>query len=142
VLGNQDLDQDPEGSLLRRRARDAQARASEPLDGLEEPVVPAPDDEVPGGAVPEPADEHGRHQVEVGPALSPPVAPERDVDVVPDEAREGDVPAPPEVAGAPGEVWPAEVFGKVEPDQRGRSQGDVDVPREVAVDLDPEEEGS
>jgi len=30
----------------------------------------------------------------------------------------------------------------VEPDQRGRSQGDVDVPREVAVDLDPEEEGS
>ena len=87
------------------------------------PLEGPPGDEVPGGAVPEAAERHGQHQVDVGPHPALAVAAERDVEVVAQEARQRHVPAAPEVAEAGGAVGAVEVLREDEAHQaaRGRS---------------------
>ena len=94
-------------STMRRHApqRGASARAAAPSADAargarpgSSAVQPAPDHEVPARAVPQPAEQHGDHQVAVACALAAAVAAERDVQVVAQPGRQRDVPAPPELA--------------------------------------------
>ena len=62
-------------------------------------VVDAPEDEGPGGAVPEAAEDHREHQVAVCPQHAAAAAAERDVQVVPQPLRQADVPSGPESLG-------------------------------------------
>ena len=98
-------------------------------------LVGAPGDEVPRRPVPEPAEGHRDHQVHVGadPALA--VAAQRDVQVVAQEARQGHVPAPPEVAEARRAVRAVEVLREDEAQHQRQPYRHVRVAREVAVDL-------
>ena len=68
------------------------------MDHEQDAVQASPDDEVPGGSVPEAAEEHrdqrGCTRVRLGPAA---IAAERDVEVVAQPGGQRDVPAPPEV---------------------------------------------
>ena len=77
--------------------RQEAARRNRACDDQVQPVQPAPQHEVPGGAVPQPAQQHRRHQIDVAPHLAVPVAAERDVDVIAQEPAQRDVPAAPEV---------------------------------------------
>ena len=98
-------------------------------------VEGAPEHEGPGRAVPEPAEHHRDHQVAVGEEAAAAVAAERDVEVVAQEAREGHVPAPPEVAEAGRPVGAVEVLREDEAHQQREPDRDVGVAGEVAVDL-------
>jgi hypothetical protein len=69
-----------------------------PLHEEIQPVQPAPQDEIPGRAVPQPTQQHRRQQIDITPHGPSPVAAKRDVDVVTQEAAQRDVPAVPEVA--------------------------------------------
>ena len=80
-----------------------------------------PDHERPVRPVPQPAQEHGEGQVDPGPARPPATAAKRDVDVVPEPGREGDVPPAPEVGEAHGRVGRAEVVGQGEAEAHGQS---------------------
>ena len=75
----------------------------------EQPLVDAPEDEGPGRAMPEAAEDHRQHQVAVGPQRAAAAAAQRDVEVVAQPVREADVPAAPEVPGAGREVRQVEV---------------------------------
>ncbi|MNL53415.1 hypothetical protein D3C87_1766590 [compost metagenome] len=57
----------------------------------------APDDEIPPGAMPQAAQHHGDHQVQVAPRGAAALAAQRDIQVVAQEARQGHVPAAPEL---------------------------------------------
>ena len=74
------------------------------VNHLHQPVQAAPEDERPHGAVPQPGDEHGRHEVDIRPDRSLAVAAQRYVDVVADPAGQRDVPAAPELGGAGAQV--------------------------------------
>ena len=75
------------------------------------------------------------HQVAVREQAAAPVAAERDVDEVAQEARERHVPAPPEVAEAGRAVGAAEVLREDVAHQQREADRHVGVAREVAVDL-------
>ncbi len=95
----------------------------------------APGDEGPRRAVPEAPEEHGDEQVAVGARGALAVAPERDVEVVAQPRREGDVPAAPEVREVAREVGRAKVLGELEAQHRRGAHRDVAVGREIQVDL-------
>ena len=46
-------------------------------------IHPAPDHKLPAGTVPETSEEHGQHQVDIGTELTLPVAPQRNIEVIP-----------------------------------------------------------
>ncbi len=69
------------------------------------------------------------------PRLAARVAPERDVQVVAQPARQRHVPASPEVLQVARRVGRVEVLGEPEAEQQRQSDGDVGVAAEVAVDL-------
>ncbi len=95
-----------------------------------------PEHERPCRAVPQSADQHDQHEVEIrpGPALAVPS--ERYVEVVPKPGGKADVPASPELGDARGKVRRAEVLGGLHTHQRAQTDCHVRVSREVEVDLD------
>src|SRR3954452_3322441 len=117
------------------REEPAEAPPARMLHRETRPVVGTPGDEVPGGAVPEAAERHGDHQVGVGPEPPLPVAAERDVEVVTQEAGERHVPASPEVAKAGRAIRAVEVLRKDEAHQQRQPDRDVRVAGEIAEDL-------
>ena len=112
--------------------------AEPPLQDDVEPVKGSPDHEHPRGAVPQPAEEHGRHEVEGGPAGPPAISPEGKVEVVPEPGREADVPPVPEVGESPGGIRVPEVVGEVEPEAEARTDRAQGVTGKVVEDLHAE----
>src|SRR6202011_1852123 len=74
----------------------AAPRMPEMIDAEIDAVQAAPHQEIPARAVPEPAEQHRHQQIDVTARLAEPVAAERNIEVVAQEARQRDVPAPPE----------------------------------------------
>ena len=112
----------------RRREDPAFTQGALPVpDNQVDAVQAAPDDEVPGGAVPQAAEQHREHQVHVGADGALPVAAERDVQVVAQPARQRHVPAPPELLDRPRAVGPVEVLRELEPEQLRDADRDVGV---------------
>lgn len=153
------------------------------VDDLAEAVQAAPDHEVPAGAVPEAAEEHRVHGIDLRPEELAPVGPEpavneqshrqrsdgyrypprtgqegaddrdgddddvgapgrvpvaaqRDVQVIPEPAGKGHVPATPELLGVLRLVGGIEVLREVEAHQEGDACRDVRVAGEVGIDLE------
>ena len=76
------------------------------------------------------------HQVDVAPDRAVAAAAERDVEVVAQEARQGDVPAPPEVDDAGRLVGRAKLSGRWMPNSRDRPIAMSRVAGEVEVELE------
>ncbi len=85
--------------------------------------------------MPQTAQHHRDHDVAHGARLAAGAAPERDVEVVAQPARQRHVPAAPEVLEVARRVGRVEVLGEPEAEQQGEADGDVRVAAEVAVDL-------
>ena len=63
------------------------------------------------------------------------VTAERDIDIVPEEAAQRDVPATPEIPYGNGDVWIVEVFRIVEADHPTEAERHVGVGREIEIEL-------
>ena len=105
-----------------RIVRDA-AASRELVDDEVAAVERTPHDEVPRSAVPQPTQEHREHEVAVGGEVRPPVAAERDVQVVAQPVRQRDVPAPPELGDVARQVRLTEVDDEVDAEQARRRRG-------------------
>ena len=103
--------------------------------GEVETVQAAPDHEPPGRPVPQAAEQHRDHEVDVRPALTATAAAEGDVQVVAEPSRQRDVPSAPELLDRASGVRPVEVDRELEPQELRDADGDVGVAAEVAVDL-------
>src|SRR5215831_16466026 len=80
-------------------------RSPSVVDQQIDAVQATPDYECPRGAMPQAADQHGRHDVDIAAADRPAIATQRNVNVVTQKTRQGDVPAAPEIDHAAGLVW-------------------------------------
>ena len=98
-------------------------------------VQSAPDHEGPVRAVPQAAEQHGQHQVDVGARCAAAIAAERHVEIVAQPGRQRDVPAPPEIGEADRRVRHAEVVRQAETEAQRGADRDGRVAREVAEDL-------
>ncbi len=101
----------------------------------EHAVQRAPHEKRPTRAVPQSAEYHREHQVQISAKRAVPVAAERDVKVVPQEPRERHVPPPPEIGDARCEVWSVEVLRPAVTEQEADSARHVGMRGEVEVDL-------
>ena len=110
----------------------------EPVPGQGQAVQGAPEDEGQTRPVPQAAQEHGQHQVQIGPTPAFAVAAQGDVEIIPQPGGQRDMPAPPEIPGADRQVGQAEVDRQVVTHHPGRADGHVGVAGEVAVYLDGE----
>ena len=99
------------------------------------PMQRAPHHEGPVRAVPEPADQHGCEQVQVPARPAAAVAAQRDVNVVTQETRQGDVPTAPELDDAPRLVGRVEVFREPDAEAPRGADRHVRVAREIEVEL-------
>src|SRR5438093_10004681 len=95
----------------------------------------APGVERPARAVPEATQQHRHHEIAIGPPRPAAVAAEGDVEVVPQPARQRDVPSRPELAEAARKVRAIEVDPEIETEDSRQADGDVRVAGEIAVDL-------
>ena len=80
-------------------------------------VYRPPNHEGPSGAVPQPAQQHRDEQVQVRPPAPAAVSAERDIQVVPQPLREGDVPTPPELCHVAREVGLRKVDPEMDPEE-------------------------
>src|SRR5262249_20773715 len=124
------------------RSKRSQHDRSDEVDAVEGP----PDEERPVRSMPEPADEEDDHEIEVPVPDRHAVSAERDVEIVPKPAGQGDVPPLPEVRDGIREVRPLEVGHEVDSHDFRGADRDMGVSGEVAVDLkreevDPKEHG-
>src|SRR5438046_10722281 len=95
----------------------------------------APEHEAPAGPMPKSAQQHGQHQVQVGPPGPFPIAAERNVQIVLEELRERDVPAMPEVLNGLRQVRQVEIVRPAKTEAEAQTPSDVGVAREIEVDL-------
>ena len=109
--------------------------APQPLRHLGQTVEHAPEDEGPACAVPDAADQIHQQDIQIGAALTLPAAPQRKVDVFPEEGRQGHVPALPELRHRQAAVGRIEVDGQTQPQQPGTAGGNVAVAGEIEVQL-------
>ena len=107
-----------------------------PLDRQADSMQSAPQDESPGGSVPETPDDHGEHEIAIGGRPPVAISAEGHVQVVAEETRKGHVPAAPEILERGGGIGAIEVLREPEAQQESQADGDVGVPREVGKDLD------
>ncbi|MNF95653.1 hypothetical protein D3C84_784160 [compost metagenome] len=85
--------------------------------------------------MPEASQQHGDHQVEQAPGFAAAVAAQGDVQVVPQEARQGDMPAPPELGDVAGAVGGEEVQRQDHAEHPGQADGHVRIAGEVEIQL-------
>ena len=104
-------------------------------------VVRAPGDEGPVGAVPETRQQEDDEGVAHHLGFRDAAAAQRDVDEIPEPSRQSEVPAAPELGDVAAEIRHVEVAHQLDSEQLRRSDGDVRIAREVAIDLEGEEDG-
>ena len=100
----------------------------------------APDDERPTRTVPQAAEQHRCHQREVGTRLAMAIAAQRNVEVIAQPRRQGDVPAPPEIREADRRIGETEVVWHRETQAHRRADRGGGITSEVAEDLPAESE--
>src|SRR6267142_1185808 len=141
-------DEDAAGPATEKswRIRDVTLPRKKALNGETDTVDASPDDESPIGAVPQTAEKHGQHQIDVGALLAKAITTEADVKVVAKPSTEADVPAPPEVLQTLRKVRLAKVDHEMEAHELRAAAGDTAVAAEITVNLPgkgvgPEEDG-
>ena len=95
----------------------------------------APQHKGPVGPMPKACGEKDDEFIEIGAGRSLPVAPQWDVQIVPEPGAEGDVPPPPELLDGLGGIGQVEVLQKPEAEHPAQADGHVAVTAEVEIDL-------
>ena len=113
----------------------ADMRAIPAVPAKEKPPDAAPQDEVPGGSVPQPADEHGQEQVPVDFPRRAAAATNREVEVLHKPGGQAHVPALPELAHIAREIGQVKVFRQTDPEHPAAADGHVRVPGKVQIEL-------
>jgi hypothetical protein len=90
--------------------------------------------------MPQPAQEHGNHQVSGGAPFSTPVAAKRNVKVVAEPGGQRDVPAPPKVRWRDGEVRQLEINHEPEAHEVSQTPGNIRIAGKIAINLESKSE--
>ena len=122
--------------MLQKRRKARERLTPEKLFADEQHKEPqAPRDECPVGPVPEARERPDEKEVQNIARAGAAVAAEGNVDIVAEPRGERDVPAPPELGDAAGDIGIVEVFKKVEAEHPAKADGHVGIGGKVEVDL-------
>src|SRR3546814_5141197 len=106
------------------------------IDDQHRAVQRTPEDESPCSAVPEAANGHGEKEIDIAPRFAPPVAAERDVEIVAQEARQGHVPTPPEIGDADSLIRRMEIQRQLDAEYPRGADGHVGIAGEIKIELE------
>ena len=120
------------GGLLQRLEQD------EFLQHQQGEEVQPPEQEGPVGPVPDAGGGPDHEQVEHLPALAPAVAPQGDIEIFPEPGGQGDVPPPPELGDAFGDIGVVEVGQELKTQHPPQAHGHVGVAGEIEINLEGE----
>ena len=120
---------------IARRGRRAEL-APGMIDAEIDAVQRAPRDESPGRAVPEAAEQHGDHQIDIAQHAAAAVAAERDVEIVAQELRQRHVPAPPEIDDASRLVGRIEIQRQEDAEHQRHADRHVGIAGEIEIELE------
>ena len=109
--------------------------SEEVVDAQKHTMQPAPDDEIPGSPVPQPAQEHGYHEVAIATKSSLSASPEGNVKIVFEEGGKRDVPASPEFDDGCSFIGRVEVKRQIYIEEFSQTQGHVGISGKIEVDL-------
>ena len=104
-------------------------------------MIRAPSNECPIRAVPETAQEENDESVPNDFPFTHSAAAQRDIHIIPKPSRQRNMPPAPKLSNVPAEIRHIEVPHQLNAEQLGRSYGYVGIAREVAIDLESEEDG-
>lgn len=105
------------------------------LSHLQDAVIGAPAEECEVCAVPNTAGQHCGEYIEIMASRAHPVATERDIYIICQPARQGGVPASPELPHGGGQIGLAEILHQSEAHAARRPDGDEGIAAEVGKDL-------
>src|SRR5271170_3703492 len=88
--------------------------------------------------MPQAAEQHGQQEVAIGLAFSVSIPAQWNVQIIAEPGAQTDVPAPPEILNAVGQVRLAEIHHKMKAHELGASPGNAAVTAEVAINLPSE----
>ena len=98
-------------------------------------VVKAPGNKVPAGPVPDAGSSPDQEHIEQLSRLALAVAAQGNVDVIPEPARQRNMPAPPELGDAARDIRQVEVGRTVKAEQCGQAVAHLAVARKIKVEL-------
>src|ERR1043165_6683343 len=96
----------------------------------------APDHKGPLRTMPKAAQEHHHRKIKISASFSVAIAAQRKIQIVPQHAREGDMPAPPEIRDTLGAIGRIEVSREFEAQHSPEPHRHIRIPRKVEVDLE------
>ena len=131
-----DRDEDEGANPLQGGMKPVPLAAEETVEHAGGSVEQAPEQEEPACAVPEAAGQEDDHEVQAGADRTPAAAAQREVDIIGQEAGEGDVPALPELPDIHALVRGVEVHGDADVEHEADAGGHVAVAGEVEVQLE------
>ena len=105
-------------------------------------MIGTPSNEGPIGSVPKTAQKENNESVPNYFCLAHSAAAQRNINIIPEPSRQRDVPTAPKLRNITAEIRHVEVPHQLNAEQFGRAYGNVGITREVAVDLEGEEDGS
>ncbi len=101
-------------------------------------MIRPPEDKDPVGAVPQAGQEHDDGQIPQGVPPGAAIAPQGDVQVVPEPGGQRNVPPAPKFRGRPGKIREPEILHEVDPQQFGGPPGDIGITGKIGVNLEGE----
>ncbi len=124
------------GHALKNGRRSVPESAKQLMETKQDPVIAAPKDKCPIGAVPEAAKKHGDQNIAVDePIRGDAAAPERNVEIVAQASRERDMPTAPEISDVDCFIRRVEILREADAEKIAEADGHVAVAREVKIDL-------
>ena len=104
-------------------------------------MIGSPDNESPVGPVPQSTHQEDDERVPYDLCLRATAAAERNVYIIAEPGRQGNVPTSPEFSDISAEIWHIEVPHQLDTKQLGCADGNIRIAGEVSVDLEGEEDG-
>jgi len=111
-------------------------------DDLINTVQATPDDKRPACAVPQTADKEYDEQIEIMSCFGATVAAERNIEIIAEPGGKADMPSRPEFLNASCAVRTVKVLHKADTHHSRAADGNIRITREVAIDLNGEQNGS
>ena len=120
----------------RRRGTGQGLCQQELLQQQQGPEVEAPEKEIPAGSVPDAGGRPHKEEVPHPLGFRAAVSPQGNIEVLPKPGRKGDVPTPPELRDAAGDIGVVKVGQELKAQHPPEARGHVRVAGEVEVDLE------
>ena len=106
------------------------------LQNDKNPMINAPKDKVPGGTVPQSGEQPDNGEIDELTVLGTAITTQGDIDIIPEPGAKGNMPPPPELRNAGGQIGVVKVFGKIKAKALGKTDCHIGIAGEIKIELE------